>query len=51
MLANGQEKTVPQTEEGITQAEWIGRERLGEVLKETYPSIREVFRHETFYKK
>lgn len=34
---------IPQTEEGISEAVWIGKEDIGECLKETYPSIVEVF--------
>jgi 8-oxo-dGTP pyrophosphatase MutT (NUDIX family) len=33
---------VPQTEEGITNAQWIDRNKLDEVLLNTYPSIIEV---------
>ena len=34
---------TPQTEEGISEAVWIEKEDIGECLKETYPSIIEVF--------
>ena len=33
---------VPQQEEGITKAQWIDRDELNEVMKNTYPSIVEV---------
>ena len=34
---------VPQTEENITAAVWMDREALEEALKDTFPSILEVF--------
>ena len=34
---------VPQTEENITEAVWMDRDRLEEALKDTFPSILEVF--------
>lgn len=34
---------APQTEEGISEAVWIGKDNVGDCLKETYPSIVEVF--------
>ena len=33
---------VPQTEEGITDARWIERDKLKEIMSNTYPSIVEV---------
>jgi 8-oxo-dGTP pyrophosphatase MutT (NUDIX family) len=33
---------VPQQEEGITNAQWIDRDKLNEVMKNTYPSIIDV---------
>ena len=33
---------VPQTEEGITNAQWIEQDQLKDVMKNTYPSIIEV---------
>ncbi len=35
--------TVPQTEEGISQCEWVPAAKLPEYLKDTYPSIKKVF--------
>lgn len=35
--------TVPQTEEGITEARWIPVDELGKCLENTYGTIREVF--------
>lgn len=35
-------KLIPQKEEGITKAEWINKSGLKKVLRNTYPSIREV---------
>ncbi len=34
---------TPQSEEGISRAEWIGQEALAEPLRTTYPTIRQVF--------
>lgn len=36
---------APQTEEGIEQVVWVKREAVPEHLKNTYPSIRDVFRN------
>ena len=33
---------IPQAEEDILAAEWLGRDRLPEILQNTYPSIIEV---------
>lgn len=33
----------PQTEEDITKAAWVARSSLPPFLKDTYPSIKEVF--------
>lgn len=38
------EELVPQTEEDITKAAWVARSSLPPYLKNTYPSILEVFR-------
>ena len=43
MLCTGPDDTVPQTEENITQAVFKDKEEIVEALKDTYPSIREVF--------
>ena len=43
MLSTGSDSTVPQTEENITQAVFMDKEAVSEALKDTYPSIREVF--------
>lgn len=34
---------VPQTEEGITETEFVGKDRLEDIMKCTYPSIADVF--------
>ena len=34
---------TPQTEEDITKAAWVAKSSLPPFLKNTYPSIREVF--------
>lgn len=36
--------TVPQTEEGITEIRWVAKSDLTEFLKQTYPTIVDVFR-------
>lgn len=44
------EELVPQTEEDISKAAWVARSSLPPYLKNTYPSIREVFhKYETFF--
>ena len=43
MLCTGSADTVPQTEENITQAVFMDKNEVAEALKDTYPSIREVF--------
>ncbi len=43
MQYDGTETPVPQAEEDITRAEWIGPDALPGCLETTYPSIREVF--------
>ena len=35
---------TPQTEEGITEVRWVSKEELPELLKQTYPTIVEIFR-------
>lgn len=37
-------RTVPQTEEGISEARWISKAELPDRLNGTYPNIVEVFR-------
>ncbi len=34
---------LPQTEEDITKAAWVAKSSLPPFLKNTYPSIKEVF--------
>ena len=36
-------EAVPQTEEGIAKAEWLGGEELKNAVAESYPTIRQVF--------
>ena len=45
MSCSGNSETVPQTEENITSAVWMDREALDMALKDTFPSILEVFSH------
>lgn len=42
MTVKGEPKLVPQKEEGITKAVWLGKSELKTVLKNTYPSIVQV---------
>lgn len=42
MKTSDQRVPVPQKEEGITNAQWIDRDKLKEVMMNTYPSIIEV---------
>jgi 8-oxo-dGTP pyrophosphatase MutT (NUDIX family) len=42
MKINGDQKLVPQTEEDILDLKWVRKEGLGEILKNTYPSIKDV---------
>ena len=42
MTCDGTENPVPQHEEGIEQVRWIPHTMLGEILAESYPTIREV---------
>ena len=42
MTVKGVPKLIPQKEEGITKAEWLGADELGKVLENTYPLILEV---------
>ncbi len=39
----GKSSLVPQREENIEEAVWVGKERVNELLANTYPSIIEVF--------
>lgn len=43
MKTSSKEKLLPQTEEGIRELLWIKQEDLGEVLKQSYPNIRNIF--------
>ena len=43
MYDDAEETLLPQTEEDITRAEWVEKERLPEYLEGTFPSIVEVF--------
>lgn len=44
MRYSGSDKLVPQLEEGITQAVWVNPTDISNHLKNTYPSIVDVFR-------
>ncbi len=43
MKTSSTETLLPQTEEGIKELKWIRRENLGEILKQSYPNIRNIF--------
>ena len=43
MKTSSKERLLPQTEEGIRELRWIKQEDLGEVLKQSYPNIRNIF--------
>ncbi|MBA3899745.1 MAG: NUDIX domain-containing protein [Bacteroidetes bacterium] len=42
MKCDGEQKLIPQIEEGITKVEWFEKQRLDEVLGNTYSSIVQV---------
>ncbi len=42
MYYNGREPLVPQLSEDILKAEWIPKDKINEVVKNTYDTIREV---------
>ena len=42
MTVKGEPKLIPQKEEGITKAVWLGADELKPVLKNTFPSIVQV---------
>ena len=44
MSVSDDPELTPQTEEGITEVRWVSKEELPELLKQTYPTIVEVFR-------
>ncbi len=39
-IVDPDKKLIPQTEEGISEVVWTGKEQLGEVFKNTYPNIK-----------
>ena len=48
-------KTVPQTEEGIHKTEWVSKEKIDEILNDTFENIRiivlEVLKSDTLWNK
>jgi len=42
MTVSGAPKLIPQLEEGITKAVWLGKAEINPVVKNTFPSILEV---------
>ncbi|MBX9783435.1 MAG: NUDIX hydrolase [Chitinophagaceae bacterium] len=42
MKVNGHQQLIPQTEEDITQLKWVKKKELGEYLKNTFPSVKDV---------
>ena len=49
MGVNGKPRLVPQTSEDITDAKWIGKERLDLILEDTYPLIKDVLENSGLY--
>jgi 8-oxo-dGTP pyrophosphatase MutT (NUDIX family) len=45
MLYSGTGSPEPQLKEHITEVKWFSKSELGEVIKNTYPSILDVFRY------
>ena len=45
MTAPGKQKLKAQKEEGITKVKWVKPIDIHQPLKNTYPSIREIFSH------
>lgn len=43
MKYDGDGSTTPQTEEGISRIEWVDKEKLKNYIKQTYPTIQDVF--------
>jgi len=43
MELTGDETPVPQTEEGITEIKWFDYHNVGEIMKNTYESLKDVF--------
>ncbi len=50
MLYTGKGSPEPQLKEKITEVRWFGKPDLGEVVKNTYPSILDVFRYANLIK-
>jgi 8-oxo-dGTP pyrophosphatase MutT (NUDIX family) len=44
MTVKGVPKLIPQKEEGITKAEWLSKDKVDVVLKNTYPLILDVLK-------
>ena len=44
MFYEGDETPTPQTSEDIAIAKWVEKDDLEDILKNTYPSIREVLK-------
>ncbi len=44
MKVNGNPKLIPQSEEEIEKAKWVTISKAEKLLKEAYPSIKEVFK-------
>ncbi|HET9056944.1 MAG TPA: NUDIX domain-containing protein [Chitinophagaceae bacterium] len=44
MKASSSEKFIPQTEEDIGEIHWVEKDKIDEYLKNTYPSILDVFK-------
>lgn len=48
MSHNGDEILYPQTEEGITETAWVPKSDIQGLIRDSYPSIKEVFRKAGF---
>lgn len=44
MKANSSETLKPQTEEGIAEVIWVSEERATELLKNSYPNLKELWK-------
>jgi len=50
MRCKDQEKLIPQTEEGITDAQWFKKNDVAEIVANTFPSILDVLKKKKFFK-
>jgi 8-oxo-dGTP pyrophosphatase MutT (NUDIX family) len=50
MRSKSQDKLIPQTEEGITDARWFKKNDVTEIVANTFPSILDVLKKKKFFK-